>query len=283
VTSSDDPGSDLEPLSAPASLPGLAPLRPLKPPTLTPPSRAVAAPRPATRGRLLLVILLLVTGAAGAGGGSTLLVRELTRTATTAEATAAARQELGRLWEQLSAGQIFPQRIRYATSQGYITQAARVGIAPSSSCAQAADPTAATVLGSGHCVTMLRATYADTSGTVLATVGIAVMPGSAAALQAANALISSPGSPGAAGVRALAFPGTVSAGFTDAAREVHGVSARGPYLFFFAGGYADGRATTLEPASGETATTSLAIAVRNAVEKAFTIPAQPCADRFISC
>lgn len=232
-----------------------------------------------TARRVLLVTLLLLTGLAGAGGGALLLGRELTRHATTAEATAAEQQELATRWQRLSAGQIFPERVPYITSQGFSTAATLAGIAPQSSCTAATDRSTASVLNSDHCLAMLRATYSDASGTVIATMGVAVMASGGGARSAAGTLAHRRVS----GVLALAFPGTVSQGFSDAAREIRGVAAQGTYVFFFTAGYADGRVTTFEPQAGESATLDLATSVRNHLERAFAAPASPCADRYIAC
>jgi hypothetical protein len=133
-------------------------------------------------------------------------------------------------------------------------------------------------------VTVLRATYADASRTALATVGIAVLRGAGGADAALRSLAASRG-----GLLPVAFPGTVAARFTSRARETASAqSAAGPYVFLYAAGYADGRATALGPNAyadyeGETATTDLAAGVVAGVIAAFHAPASPCADRNIQC
>jgi hypothetical protein len=97
------------------------------------------------------------------------------------------------------------------TASGAAWSARLIGIAPRASCAAAADPAVAAILARSGCRTVLRATYADVSGTLVATAGIAVMPSAAAAASAQNAIqMTIQG-----GVRAIAFPGTAAVLFRD--------------------------------------------------------------------
>jgi hypothetical protein len=195
-------------------------------------------PRGLRRWPRAVLATLVVAGLASAAGGGTALALEMTRHATGAEALAAATAEVSSRWQRLAAGQIFPRQLGYTTSAGTQFRATLVGIAPRATCAQAADPAMARALVRAGCVTVLRATYADGSGALVATAGIAVMPGSAAAYRAfaaANAYSSS------AGVRAVRFAGTAANLFGDAQRQVFTVQNAGPYIFFVSAGYADGR------------------------------------------
>jgi hypothetical protein len=161
--------------------------------------------------------------------------------------------EVSARWRQLPAGAIFPATTAYAPPEalndgGRLTLTARrLGIARQASCKQATDAAAAPVLARGGCQTLLRATYVDGTGTYLATVGVAVFPGSAQAAAAQKALsapaLSHAGNPKAlaAGVRAATFAGTAAGGFSDGRRQLSGSLSAGPYLVFYTIGYADGR------------------------------------------
>jgi len=215
-------------------------------------------------------------GIAAITGGSTALAGELTRHATSAEASAAAQQELASRWQRLTAGQIFPRSVSYGTSLGPTATASLVGIAPSATCAQAFDPDLANVLDGAGCVTVLRATYADPSGTVFATVGVAVMRNAAAAQSADTQ--------GTGSVRVVSFPGTVTSQFTDAAREATGQgSAAGRYLLFYAAGYGDGRHTTLDLSSGEATPPDLGTGMMAQLYATFNLPAKACTLKDIRC
>jgi hypothetical protein len=201
------------------------------------------APGPAVhrRGwlRAVAVITLVLAGLAGLAGGGIALYAELTRHATAAETAAAGRAEIATRWQRLPAGSIFPATVSYLTSNGLRTTARRVGIAPRASCTAALDPAAAAVLRHHGCVTVLRATYLDASGTLAVTVGVAVMPSPAAAQAVANAMTSLPGHPG---LRAVRFPRTTADLFGDAQRSWRDVAAsHGPYAYLYAAGYTDGR------------------------------------------
>ena len=117
----------------------------------------------------------------------------------------------------------------------------RAGIAPPATCAQAADPGMARVLVKEGCVTVLRATYVDSTGTFVTTLGIAVMRSTAAgaaAEQLATGIT--------AGLRAVSVPGTTASRFGDAQRQVFDLFPPGetPYIYLAAGGFTDGRIRT---------------------------------------
>jgi hypothetical protein len=86
----------------------------------------------------------------------------------------------------------------------------------------------------------LRATYLDSSGSLVVTVGIAVLPDSSAAQAAASGLTSA-GSGATAAVRALAVAGTPAAGFRDRQRQLSSAIAAGPYVIMSTAGFTDGR------------------------------------------
>ena len=189
-----------------------------------------------------LLVVLALAGVAGLAVGGFALHAELTRPATAAEAAAAGRAEIASRWRRLPAGQLFPATISYLSAGRQQTMALRVGIAPAASCAAALDPAAAAIFRARGCRTVLRATYADASGSLAVTVGIAVLPSTTAAQSAVSNLTIQPGH---AGVRAASFPGTRVAGYGDAQRGwFHAAAGNGPYAFFYAAGFADGRSGT---------------------------------------
>ncbi len=101
-----------------------------------------------------------------------------------------------------------------------------VGMAPPASCAAALDPAVASLLRRYGCVTVLRATYLDASGT----------------LAAGQAVSASGGGPTSTGVRTFSLPGTVADRFGNPQRRVFSqVLSIGPYVFLYAAGYTDGR------------------------------------------
>ena len=204
-------------------------------------------PRPPERTRRsrrlthkVALTLLVAVGLAGVGGGGAGLALELTRTATKAEVAAALQAEIASRWQRLASGKIFPEAIGYTTSdEGAPTTARLVGIAPSASCAASLDPPVAGLLRRYGCVTVLRATYLDSSGTLAATAGIVVMTSANAAGQAAGA---SGGGQESSGIRTFRLSGTVADQFGDPQRRAFSpMHSTGPYVFLYAAGYTDGR------------------------------------------
>jgi len=228
------------------------------------------------------LLVLLALGAAGGGAAGFVIAAH--RHPTQAQIAEAGQREQAVLWERLSAGQIFPASVSYPNRLGADTKATLVGIAPQAPCRSAVDAKAAPVLAVAGCLIMLRATYADASGTALATFGIAVMRSPAAAASAMGKLRVSGG-----GLLPLSFPGTVANAFTGKARETYGVQDFvGPYLFLYASGYADGRATRLSAQDvdqhlGETVTADLGVNVVSSLVHTFQAPPNPCEDKNIRC
>jgi hypothetical protein len=232
------------------------------------------------RGRLRTgaIVVLVLAGLAGLAGGGIPLYAELTRHATGAEVAAAGRAEIATRWQRLPAGSIFPATVSYLTSDGLRTTARRVGIAPRVSCPAAVDPAAAAVLRRHGCVTVLRATYLDASGTLAVTVGVAVMPSLAAAQAAVNALPSGPGQPG---LRAVRFPQTTAGLFGNAQRSRQDVAAsHGSYAYFYAAGYTDGRSAGNRSAPGPG---DLGNGVIGQIVTVLSGGPQPCARKDIRC
>jgi hypothetical protein len=154
--------------------------------------------------------------------------------------------ETARRWRTMPAGEIFPATVTYHLPASTLSAATPlsltahlVGIAPQASCRAGSDPAAAAVLAAGGCAAMLRATYADQTDSMLVTVGVAVMPGAAAASVTARRLSS--GQQLHPGVAPAAFRDTLARGFGDAQQQLSWAVGRGPYLILSTVGYADGR------------------------------------------
>jgi len=154
--------------------------------------------------------------------------------------------EMSRRWRALSAGQLFPAEVDYKVpaqaldaSQGLPLAARRLGIAPQATCATGVSATGARALAARDCTALLRATYIDASGSMLVTLGIAVLPGSAAATEAARQLSAQHGL--TAAVRAFAVARTPAAGFRDSQRQLSVAIAAGPYVIMATAGFTDGR------------------------------------------
>jgi hypothetical protein len=159
--------------------------------------------------------------------------------------------EVSKRWRTLPAGDIFPASVHYDLSAQDLSdvndvslQAARVGIAPQTSCDAATDPAAARVLNSRGCQAVLRATYTDESATYVVTVGVAVL-GSAGQASAAAATLNQASKKGTVpappGLDSAAFAGTPAGSFGNGERQLTASQAAGPYVIMYAAGYADGR------------------------------------------
>lgn len=164
--------------------------------------------------------------------------------------------EMERRWRALAAGGIFPATVSYQlpatlldSSSGLTLQAQRLGIAGQTACADGVVASAARVLGQHGCVAVLRATYLDSTGSMVATVAVAVLPDSAAAQTALVDLTGATrdvGTPSTTHqvpllVRPLAVPGTAAAGFGLPQRQLSDAITAGPYLILSTAGFADGR------------------------------------------
>jgi hypothetical protein len=164
--------------------------------------------------------------------------------------------EIASRWQELTAAQIFPATVTYslpaATLQDAVPlslAAVRVGIAPQATCAQGVTTAAAAaVLRRSGCKAVLRATYVDATKSYVLTIGVAVLPTAAAALDASQGLAqtrlashengySTQLTPGVLVVR---FRGGTSALY-DYSRQIAANFNAGPYLVMYAAGYADSR------------------------------------------
>jgi hypothetical protein len=214
-----------------------------------PPDRPGAGGRVAARRRrfavfsLLLVVALGGLAVAAVGIAHGLLPRQFTA----AQRRQISNWEMERRWRVLPAGKIFPASVSYRVpsadlnASGDLTlHAQRLAISPAESCSGAFSTAAEHVLSRLGCSTALQATYLDASGSMVATITVAVLPGSAAASAAYNGLPDT--AAGDAGpAQAFPVPGTAAAGFGEAERQLSSDVAAGPYVILSTAGFADDR------------------------------------------
>jgi hypothetical protein len=240
-------------------IPRIPPGTPAAPPAEAGPLPAEAAPLPAEAGllpaeagqppgphqtalsaRLWLTVAAAVLGITGlaislVGVAGQVLPRRFTQ----AQQQQIMSWQVASRWRTGPAGKIFPASVSYllpssllGAGSGLTLAARRVGIAPQSDCPAAVDPALARLLGKRGCDAVLRATYTDSTGSFVITVGVAIMHGSA---PAARSL------PAGNGLRPVPFPGTLAAQFGGRQRQMSGAAAHGPYLVLYTAGYTDGR------------------------------------------
>lgn len=206
------------------------------------------------RGATLVVLVLAVAGLAVSAIG--IAVQVLPRQFTATQQRQIEAWEIASRWQELTAAQIFPATVTYslpaATIQGTVPlslDAVRVGIAPQSSCAQGVTTAAAAaVLHRSGCKAVLRATYVDATKSYILTIGVAVLPTAAAALDASQGLSrtrlasheNGRAAQLAAGVQVVRFRGGTSVLY-DYSRQIAANFIAGPYLVMYAAGYADSR------------------------------------------
>ena len=240
--------SNDEAVTDPFLTPIAAPLAAPEPPSG--PSPAATSEPPPLRGgtrhpvRLSLTIAAVLLGVAGlvaslAGAA----VQVMPRRFSTAQQRQIMAWETASRWRSWPAGEIFPAAVSYqlpsldfGAASSLSLSARRVGIAPQSNCAQATDQALAAVLDAHGCTAVLRATYTDSTGSLVVTVAVVVTRGTAPQV---SSLPSGHGLRPA--VKAVAFPGTLAARFSDRQRQTSGGFSRGTYLFLYAAGYTDGR------------------------------------------
>jgi hypothetical protein len=192
----------------------------------------------------------LVAAAAG------LVVQIMPRTFSAAQKQQIIAWELGKRWRDWPAGEIFPDTIGYRVPGSALGGAAdlglaahRIGIARQASCRAATDPAVARILAQHGCLAVLRATYGDATQSLAVTVGVAVLPGPAAARATLRALPGQSGNGPRPGVRAVPFPRTLVARFGNRQRQLSWERGTGPYLVFATVGYANGRRHVHEAAN----------------------------------
>lgn len=161
---------------------------------------------------------------------------------------------LGNRWRTLSKVEIFPYRIGYQLPGAAIgspgalrLSAQRLGIAPSATCAQAdgANAQLTRELSASGCQSVLRATYADPTSSMVVTVGVAVLRRWSGTAQAARMLTGRAGLPGMSTTHPVlapvAVPNSPAALFGFRQRQLSWVLSTGPYLVLATVGFADGR------------------------------------------
>jgi type VII secretion-associated serine protease mycosin len=161
------------------------------------------------------------------------------RQPTRAELSAAAAAAVAQRWERMPAGRIFPAAISYTTDLMTKEKASRLGIDQGATCASAVDGTLRRLAEKDGCVAGLRADYTDQLLGAVYTVGVLAFP-SAAKASSFFARIPLDAYP-AAGLHALAVPGTPAALFADDARQAAAEQLAGPYVVLAVAGYSDGR------------------------------------------
>jgi hypothetical protein len=192
------------------------------------------------------MVLLLAVALCGLAAGAAGVVRQLLpRQFSVTQRQQIMAWEISRRWRAMPVGQIFPAAAPYQVSgsalysvQPLSLTAVRLGIASQGGCSAAVSEAAATILAHDHCTAMLRATYIDASGSMLVTLGIAVLPASGAAHQAYQQL-SAPGNHLV--LRPLSVAGTPAASFRDNQRQYSFAVSRGPYVILATAGFTDGR------------------------------------------
>jgi hypothetical protein len=214
-------------------------------------------PRRGARGRRAAALAALALGLAGlAISAAGLITQVLPREFTRGQQQQIESWEIASRWQELSAGQIFPAKVGYQLSATVLEDttplgldAMRISIAPQSGCgAGVTTAAAAAVLRRDGCEAVLRATYADSTGSYVMTVGVAVLPSAEAAAKARQSLsqarLTSAQDAGpaalAAGILMIRYHGNDAARY-DYSRQLSGSIADGPYLVMYAAGYADSR------------------------------------------
>jgi hypothetical protein len=193
---------------------------------------------------LVLAVGLVGLGAAAVGIAHRLLPRHFTA----AQQRQIMGWEMERRWRVLPAGKIFPEVVPYTVSAAALDapasltlQAQRLGISSQESCSAVVTTAAAGVLEHGGCSVAFQATYVDSSGSMVATVVVAVLPASSAASSVAHAL-KAPAYGAAGPAQTFPVPGTPAAAFGDTQRQLSHVEAAGPYVILSTAGFTDGRA-----------------------------------------
>jgi hypothetical protein len=200
------------------------------------------------RGRAALFGLLLAAGLCGLAVSAFGVAHQLLpRQFTVAQQRRIMTWQMTRRWRAESAGQIFPQTVRYDlsatvldSSQGLVLAAHRLGIATQTSCAAGLTAKAARILVAHGCSAVLRVSYLDASGSLVATMAVAVLPDAQAARMATGELTGTPARNPAL-VQSLRVARTAAAAFGDAQRQLSRTSYGGPYVIMTTVGFADGR------------------------------------------
>jgi hypothetical protein len=220
-------------------------LAPGSQPQDTPPPPSTGSVR--RRVRQVAFSMVLTVGLAGLALSAVGIAHQLLpRRFTPAQRRAISAWEMERRWRALPAGEIFPATVSYqlpsydlGATSNLVLDARRLGISPATKCSSAVTGTAIRVLSAQGCSGALRATYVDSSGSMVATVAVAVLPSTLAADDVITALPGS--STGRVVIRAMRIAGTPAAGFDDDDRQLSRTEAVGPYVIMVTVGFSDGR------------------------------------------
>ncbi len=208
------------------------------------------------RGRLTAFGALLTAGLIGLAVSAVGIAHQLLpRQFTAGQQRAISAWEVGRRWRSEPAGAIFPASVQYyllpgslnATS-GLTLHARLLGISPDTSCASAASGVAMRILREHGCSAALRATYVDASGSLVATVAVAVLPSSAAARTVVSQLLRGDTTSPAL-VRVLSVARSPAAGFGAAERQLSYATSGESYVIMATAGFTDDRHRVHLPAS----------------------------------
>lgn len=200
----------------------------------------------------LLSASLLGLAVAAVGIAHQLLPRQFT----VAQQRAISNWQMERRWRSLPVGEIFPASVWYVvpgealgSAQGLKLRARRLGVTPSTTnCSRAISAAVDHIVTEHGCLAALRATYVDASGSMVATVAVAVLPDS----QAASAVVSDLGRTSNGSLiwqtsrsqqmaRALRVAGTPAASFGNQQRQLSQALGAGPYVILSSAGFSDGR------------------------------------------
>ncbi|MGH3251742.1 MAG: hypothetical protein ACRDOI_36795 [Trebonia sp.] len=203
-------------------------------------------PRERRRPVVAVILVLSLCGLGFATRGA--LTQVMPRRFTVAQQRQILSWEVSRRWRTLPEATIFPDFVSYQLpsvvldgGDSLALTARRLGVAAPAGCAQGAHPAAARILAGYGCTTVLRATYADSTGSMLVTVGVAVLPGIPAAIAAGNQLANMAQDDPARSVSPAAVPGTLADGFSAGQQQLSWDTHAGSYVIMATAGYADGR------------------------------------------
>lgn len=191
--------------------------------------------------------------------------------------------ELERRWRSLPAGAIFPNSVSYTVpgadlnSNADLTLQARLlSVSQTTPCAAAATGVAAQLLSKYACEAAMRATYVDSSGALVATLLVAVLPDTAAQHSVVEALTGS-GTTSPVLVRSLRVANSPASGFGFAQRQLTQAGGAGPYLILSTAGFADGRHRVRLAGDAYLGTemSSLASGLVSSAERVFAKPLPP--------
>jgi hypothetical protein len=200
------------------------------------------------RGKLAAFAALLAVGLAGLAVSAVGIAHQLLpRQFTVAQRRQITAWELERRWRALPAGAIFPASVSYSvpgaalnSASSLTLQARLLSISAKTTCAAAVSGLAAQILSQNGCTAAMRATYVDASGSLVATVAVAVLPDTAAQRTVVRDLAGS-GHVSSALVRVLRVASTPAARFGDAERQLTRALGAGPYVVLSTAGFTDGR------------------------------------------